>query len=161
MPVLSICHDATIWFNEPLELPSICKYAAVSLACRGRVVERFPHLANEVELLHNAVDLEAFGPHAPLPVRPQRALILSHSNSHIPAIRAACATIGVKVDALGSGVRNVVADLPTRLVQYDLVFAIGRMALEALRRRLRRRGRRSSGARGDGYNGRCYEMARQ
>jgi hypothetical protein len=133
VPILSICHDATVWFNEPLYLPTICKYAAVSLACRDRVARQFPYLAGDIELLHNAVDLDAFRVRAPLSIRPQRALIVAHrNNGHIPAIRAACARVGVDVDAVGSGVGTVVEDLPARLVQYDLVFAIGRMALEAL-----------------------------
>ena len=31
VPVLSICHDATIWFNKSFELPSICKYGQLVL----------------------------------------------------------------------------------------------------------------------------------
>ena len=63
---------------------------------------------------------------------PRRALILSHRNNHLAVVRAACAHLGLEVDALGAGAGEVVADLPDRLARYDLVFAIGRMALEAM-----------------------------
>jgi hypothetical protein len=132
VPVVSICHDATVWYNEPVELPGIGKYAAVSLACRDRIARRLPHLADDVELLHNAVDLEAYHSRGAPAARPPRALILSHRSNHITAVRAACAHLGLEVDALGAGAGEVVSDLPARLVQYALVFAIGRMALEAM-----------------------------
>ena len=131
VPVLSICHDATIWYNEPLDLPTIFKHAAVSLACRDRILGRLPHLADNVELLHNAVDLGAYRTRGALAAQPRRAL-LSHHGNHMPAVRAACAHLGLEVDALGAGAGQVVADLPARLVHYDIVFAIGRMALEAM-----------------------------
>jgi hypothetical protein len=132
VPVVSICHDATIWYNEPIELPSIGKYAAVSLACRDRIARRLPDVAGDIELLHNAVDLDAYRTRGALAAEPRRALILSHRSSHQPVVRAACAHLGLEVDALGAGAGEVVADLPARLVQYDVVFAIGRMALEAM-----------------------------
>jgi hypothetical protein len=132
VPVVSICHDATIWYNEPIELPSIGKYAAVSLACRDRIARQLPHLPDDIELLHNAVDLDAYRVRGALPAKPRRALILSHRSNHLAAVRAACAALGLAVDALGAGAGEVVSDLPARLVQYDLVFAIGRMALEAM-----------------------------
>jgi hypothetical protein len=132
VPVLCICHDAFVWYNEPVALPAILKYAAVSVACRDRVVRRFPQLADNVELLHNAVDLDAFKIRPALPSNPRRALILTHDQAHITAIRAAGRRMGFSVHALGRGVGKVVADLPARLVEYDLVFTTGRMALEAL-----------------------------
>ena len=132
VPVFSICHDATAWFNEPLHLPTIRKQAAVSLACRDRIVQKIPKLAGRVELLHNAVDLESFHARASLPSRPKRALILSNHVIHAPGVRSACTEAGLDVDLLGPGVGRVVDDLPSRLLGYDLVFATGRMALEAM-----------------------------
>ena len=132
VPVLSICHDAIAWYNEPIDLPSVRRYVAVSIACRDRIVQNLPRLAGEIELLHNAVDLEAFRARGALPEKPKRALILSHHDGHLAAVRRACSRIGLQTDALGTGVGKEVADLPARLVNYDLVFATGRMALEAL-----------------------------
>jgi hypothetical protein len=47
-------------------------------------------------------------------------------------VRAAAAATNLSLDELGPGVGTVVDDLHTRLQQYDIVFATGRMALEAL-----------------------------
>jgi Glycosyltransferase Family 4 len=132
VPVVTICHDARVWYSEPLDLPNIQKQLAVDDACRERIATALPHLAEHVEVLHNSVDLDQFRPRARLPHRPRRALILTKHASHVDAIRAACADIGLSVEALGSGVGREVDDLPARLPEFDLVFATARMALEAL-----------------------------
>jgi hypothetical protein len=132
VPVISICHDATIWWDEPVDLPSIKRYCAVDLACRARITHRFAHLADRVELLLNAVDLVRFQPRPPLPDRPKRALILAKSRTYLAAIRAACKQHGISVDAVGPGIGREIADLPSRLSEYDLVFATARGAWEAM-----------------------------
>jgi len=60
-PAISICHDSTIWYNEPVDLPSV-RHLAVDPACRDRITSRFAHLAERVEILHNAVDVNHFTP---------------------------------------------------------------------------------------------------
>jgi hypothetical protein len=131
-PVVSICHDATIWFDEPLDLPAIRRHVAVDLACRDRIVRRFPTLTRRVEILHNAVDLARFKPRATLPARPKRALILAKHADYVEMVRVACLGHGLQVDAVGPGVDRTVADLATRLTAYDVIFATARAALEAM-----------------------------
>jgi glycosyltransferase involved in cell wall biosynthesis len=132
VPVISICHDSFIWWNEPVDLPSIRRYCAVDLACRARIVHRFAHLAERVELLHNAVDLDRFKSRPSLPDRPKRALILAKGPTYLAAIRAACQPHGISVDAVGPGVGHEIDNLSSRLFEYDLVFATARAALEAM-----------------------------
>lgn len=131
-PAISICHDATAWFNEPIDMPAIRRQAAVDFACRDRVAGRFPHLAREIALLHNAVDLDAFRPRAPLPAKPKRALALAKFPTYVDAVREACAQRGVELSLLGPAGGPLVDDLPNHLRDYDLVFASARSALEAL-----------------------------
>jgi hypothetical protein len=130
-PAISICHDSTIWYNEPVDLPSV-RHLAVDPACRDRITSRFAHLAERVEILHNAVDLDAFRPRSPLPRRPKRALILAKHPSYLEAVRAACSQRGLDVDVVGPAVGNIVDDLPSCFRDYDLVFASARTAIEAL-----------------------------
>ena len=130
-PAISICHDSTTWYNEPVDLPLI-RHLAVDLACRDRITSRFAHLAERVEILHNAVNLDAFRPRPPLPQRPKRALILAKHPSYLEAVCAACSQRGLDVDAIGPAVGKVVDDLPACFHNYDLVFASARSAIEAL-----------------------------
>ena len=133
VPAISICHDATVWFSEPVDLPSIRRHVAVDFACRDRIANRFPHLADRIEILHNAVDLDAFQPRAPLPEQPERAVILAkHPGSYLDAVRAACAQRGLALSIVGPAAGNEVDNLPAFFRECDLVFASARSALEAL-----------------------------
>lgn len=132
VPVVTICHDANVWYNEPVELPQIKRYLAVDRACRERVLSRISALAHEVAILPNAVDLKRFERRGPLPPAPRRALVLSKQSNHVPQITEACAQEGIELELLGSGVGIEVDDLPERLREFDLVFATARMALEAI-----------------------------
>jgi glycosyl transferase family 4 len=131
VPAISVCHDATVWFSEPIDLPSIRRHVAVDFASRDRIANRFPHLGERIAILNNAVDLERFQPRAALPPRPRRALVLAKQTNCLAAIRAACRQRGIPVETVGPAVTEEVSDLASRLREHDLVFASARGALEA------------------------------
>jgi hypothetical protein len=88
-----------------------------------------------VSVLLQFVDLEKFRRRAPLPARPRRALILCNQtkeNDYLEAARAACGRAGVSLDVYGLGVGRPHARPEELLAGYDVVFAKGRTALEAL-----------------------------
>ena len=130
-PAISICHDATVWYNEPLALPSIRRHVAVDLACRDRIASAITDLDRPIEILPNAVDLEAFQQRAPLPHRPTRALVLAKVPNYLDAVRDACAQRGLELSIVGPGI-NEVSNLPAYFHSHDLVFASARSALEAM-----------------------------
>ena len=132
VPVVAICHDANVWYSEPIQLPQITTYLAVNTACRDRVLSRTNLLPHQVAILPNAVDLKRFERRAPLPPAPRRALALTKQSNHVPHITEACAQEGIELELLGSGVGAEVDDLAGRLRDFDLVFATARMALEAM-----------------------------
>jgi hypothetical protein len=86
-----------------------------------------------VQVLLNFVDLKTFLPRPPLPLRPARALVFSnYARAHAAHVRRACAEHGIEVDAIGVSV-GAESDAPgDRLGAYDLVFAKGRCAIEAM-----------------------------
>jgi len=131
-PAISICHDATVWFNEPLDLPTIRRHVAVDFACRDRIASAMPNLDGQIEILQNAVDLDSFQPRAPLPRRPARALVLAKGPSFLDSVRDACAQRGLELSIVGPGIGNEVDDLPSYFRSHDLVFASARSALEAM-----------------------------
>ncbi|HWR97935.1 MAG TPA: glycosyltransferase [Candidatus Methanoperedens sp.] len=133
-PVLSFCHGLLPWEELPARLPTVARYVAVDLACRDRLVVECGIPPGEVSLLFNFVDLARFRPRPPLPQRPRRALAFGNPASErtfLPALRAACAARGIALDAAGEKTR--VLERPEEaLGAYDLVFAKGRAAMEAM-----------------------------
>jgi hypothetical protein len=134
-PVVNFCHGWVPWEEMPLHHPAVRRYVAVDEVCVDRLVREEGIPQDRVELLLNFVDLTRFQPRPPLPPRPRRALVFSNSATAVGyarAIRAACDAAGIDLDIVGAANGNATEAPETLLRDYDLVFAKGRTALEAL-----------------------------
>jgi hypothetical protein len=134
VPVISFCHDATHWLETPPAGAVMAQYVAVGEACRDRLVMQHGVPSEQVLILPNAPDLERFRPRAPLPRRPARALAFSNywSKPKAQVLEAACRECGIALDVVGFGMGTHSVRPEELLVQYDLVLAIGRCALESI-----------------------------
>jgi glycosyltransferase involved in cell wall biosynthesis len=135
VPIVHFCHGWLPWEETPLRHPSIRRYVAVDDVCRDRLVREEGVDPARVEMVLNFVDMERFQPRAPLPARPARALVFSNyatEDGYVRAIRSACSQIGVALDVVGNLRGNPSASPETLLAAYDVVFAKGRSALEAM-----------------------------
>jgi hypothetical protein len=130
VPAVYSCHSPIFEVEVPLPHPQIRRWIAVSDLGRTRCLSRGVP-AERLSVILNAVDLLRFRPRGPLPARPRRALLLTKTHGLLAMVRAACDAAGIALDALGPGVGHITDRLEDELPQYDLVFATGRMALEA------------------------------
>ncbi len=135
VPAVFFAHDWNAWWDVPPRFPRIYLYVAVDdlLLDRLALEEGLPR--ERLRVLLNAVDLARFVPRDPLPAKPRRALLFSHTASRGEArkvVEAACGRAGIPLDVAGAGA-GWISDRPEKmLARYDLVFARGRCALEAL-----------------------------
>lgn len=136
VPCLYFCHGWLPWEEAPPQFPRILRYVAVDYTCRDRLIYEHAIAPDQIEVLLNFVDLERFQPRStPLPPTPQTALVFSNTasqNTYLSLIRTACTQLGISVDVVGSGSGNVCLQPEQILGNYDLVFAKGRAALEAM-----------------------------
>jgi hypothetical protein len=87
----------------------------------------------QVRVHLNFADLQRFQKRVPLPDRPARALVFSNNaREHLWAVQKACACMGITVDAVGESVGTSSAEPEALLGNYDIIFAKGRCAIEAL-----------------------------
>jgi hypothetical protein len=133
-PAIFVCHDHTYRMDRAPLHARVRRHFGVSLACVQRLCrDGVPREA--ARLLLNFVDLRRFEPRPRLPPRPRRALVFSnyaHAETHLPAVREACRRAGLELDVIGERAGTSV-DRPERVLgQYDLVFAKGKAAMEAL-----------------------------
>jgi hypothetical protein len=128
VPQIYVCHDPQAEHSAPPRLPQVRRYLAVDEIC----AERMGTVSSEVTLLPNAVDIGRFGQRPRLPERPRRALLLSKTKGHLEEVKKVCQQFELSLDTLGVAFNNEVDDLPQRLMNYDLVFAVARTALEAM-----------------------------
>lgn len=135
VPGVSVCHGWLPWDDTPVHFPRIARWVAVDDTCRDRLVVEHGMPEAQVRVFLNFVDLERFRPRAPLPARPTRALLFSNyvrEEVHLAPLREACQRSGVALDAVGLSLGNPHAQPELLLGQYDVVFAKGRAAIEAL-----------------------------
>lgn len=135
VPAIYVCHGWLPWEEAPPRFPRILCYVAVDLTCRDRLVYEHGIPEERMRVILNFVDLHRFLPRAPLPVRPQRALVFSNQaqeSTHLGVVRDACVRTGLSLDVIGRDAGNECHQPEEILGQYDIVFAKGRSALEAL-----------------------------
>lgn len=134
VPSIYFCHGWIIDEEKPLHFPRILRYIAVSQACYDRLILSGIH-ESKIQILLNFVDLERFTSRMPLPSKPKRALIFSNQANEqnvVPIIRKACLMSGIQLDVVGTKANNSIEHPESILGYYDLVFAVGKSALEAL-----------------------------
>jgi hypothetical protein len=135
VPAIFVSHGWTKWLDVPLRHPRVLNHVAVDGPTRDALVGRHGIPADRVRLIPNFIDLHRFKARGLLPDRPRRALVFSHyasEDTYVPKVRQACRTRGVALDVMGYGVGRPIRRPEEVLGDYDLVFAKGRAALEAL-----------------------------
>ncbi len=135
VPAVFVCHDWEAWCDEPPRFPRLLRYVAVDDTCRDRLMLEAGIEERRVEVLLNFVDLDRFRGRSALPPKPSRALVFSNLASEanaLPAIREACRRHAIALDAVGAAAGRAVSKPEAILGDYDLVFARGRSALEAM-----------------------------
>jgi hypothetical protein len=131
VPAVRVCHG---WSDErPHLFPRIFRVVCVDQTVRDRAVCEWGVPESQIVVVHNFVDLARFAERPPLPARPRRALVFSNAAArHLAVVRRACAVQDIILDAAGQSV-GAAAGRPEELLgRYDLIFAKGRSALEAL-----------------------------
>lgn len=134
-PAVYFCHGAVPWEEKPFRFPQILRYVAVDEPCRERLIVDGGVPEEDIEIVFNFYDSSRFLPRPPLPARATRALAFGNVFTEaggLPALREACNACGLTMDAAGLGVDRVAAEPGPLLAQYDVVFAKGRSAIEAM-----------------------------
>jgi hypothetical protein len=132
-PAVFVCHDRNSRFDAPPVFPSIRRWVAVDQNCRERLTQAgLPE--DRIAVLYNWVDPERFAPRRTLPLEPRRALVFSNYTAPetVAVLETVCARRSISLDVVGTGAGNVTGEPERVLPEYDVVFAKGRSALEAM-----------------------------
>jgi glycosyltransferase involved in cell wall biosynthesis len=132
-PAIWMSHGRVDWFDTPPKSPRIYRYVVVDETRRRLLTQKHGVPEKSILLLPNGVDLDRIPARpAGLPERPERAVSFSGKTAHLATLQIACSRAGIKLDALGVGVGRLTPNPEELLVKYDVAFATGRSALEAL-----------------------------
>ena len=132
-PMLFTCHGVLPWQEQPLSAAlGITRYVAVSEETRDHLVRRHGVVEREVAIVRNGIDLDRFQARAPVAAHPRRALILSNymRGEQRAQIRRVCRGLDITLREVGA--RDALWAVEDELNWADLVFGLGRSALEAM-----------------------------
>jgi hypothetical protein len=135
VPAVHMCHEWLPAPHAPPRFPRIRRYLATSRACRELLVTEHGVPEDRVRTLLDFVDLTRLNHRRPLPQYPSRALVAcgeSGVTAHLRVVEEACARMGLALDVDGAGPRARPSPLHGVSSRYDLVFACGHTALEAM-----------------------------
>lgn len=133
-PAISYCHGWIPWQEAPLRVSSVVRYIAVDEISRERLIDEGGIDPDKIDLVLNFFDGRRFLPREGSPPA-RRALAFGNpfSEEHdVPVLREACARCGFELEVAGTDSGHVEAVPETRLGQYEIVFAKGRAAIEAM-----------------------------
>lgn len=131
-PTIFVCHDFVAWHDAPPRLANIVGFAAVGDATHDRltIVNGIPSL--NVNLIENGVDMDRFKPGPNLPALPRNALIIAKSTDQIDPILDACSMRGIAATVVGPAIGKLLQAPETVMPEFDLIFASGLTAIEAM-----------------------------
>lgn len=134
VPIVHACHGWLPWQEAPLYLPSSRRFVSVARLTREYLVTSRIN-PERIAVIPNFVDLGRFRRRQDKAVAPRRVLAFgSRWNPSDPAFQAVarvCQRRGLEFLAVGSGMGNSTDRPEDLLPSFDVVFALGRSALEA------------------------------
>lgn len=131
VPVIFFCHGIG-GAEEPIEHPQIKKYVTVSHYIREIITAKI-HPEN-VEVIYNWVNTDFFVKKEIIQEKPLQALVFSNSLPQDKGwmIQRACNKMDISIKALGGHV-NMNVSKPERIIpEFDIVFAVGKSAIESM-----------------------------
>ena len=135
VPAIYQSHGA-VWRTWCPKHPRIYRYVTVSSTLRERVIAESCLDPERVEVLLNGVDLKRFAWVRRPSATPLRALLFNsrheEGSATVAAIREAAARTGLELDLMGFHFATSTDEPEKLLPAYDIVFASGLSAIEAL-----------------------------
>lgn len=136
-PALFVCHDASYPFDIPILADRIYQHVAVDCATRDRLIA-YGISPENIELLINAVDTDQYNLRSEISKSPKNALIVvkgfyrpDRIEGYIQKIQSACEVYDIACNAIGIGIAKEIDNYWEVLKNHDIVFAVGRSAIEA------------------------------
>jgi hypothetical protein len=136
VPAVFVCHNPFAWIDHPPNIKRVRQFVAVDILRRDRLLSNSWIAPEDVSIIPNGVDTNRFrSRNTPLPARPQQALLFSNyatSTNYGAHLVSLASSLGLSLDVMGTGFAAACEAPERQLVQYDIVFAVGRAAMEAM-----------------------------
>lgn len=136
-PAVYVCHGWFPWEEMPPKFSNIKQYVAVGDLTRTHVSNTCSVPREDIKIIPNFVDLEKFRMKAAVNPKPLKAAIFGNGftpqHDFVRIVAQGCRESGIKtLDFYGLSAGNPIVNPETVLAGHDIVFAVGRCAIEAM-----------------------------
>ncbi len=136
LPMFFMAHGSKAFLEFPPQVDiNVTQYAAVSERVKEVNLRQHGVSAKSILTLNGIIDETRFFPTTPIAPQLKRALVISNhlDNKSIKPIQLACQELGIELVCVGRFFKPVTNfELPVYINQADLVFTLGRGAMEAM-----------------------------
>jgi hypothetical protein len=133
VPVISVCHAWLADIEAPVALPQVQYYVGVDEACVDRIRHTVGVDPDRIRLVPNAIALERIPKRKrALPAKPAKAVAFGKAAKLVPMLEKICADRGMELRVIGGTPERLISNPEAMLVDFDLVFASARAALESI-----------------------------
>lgn len=136
VPAIYVCNGWKPWQELPPTFATIMAYVAVGDVTRERIVTSVRLEGRPIGVVPTFFDEELFLPRQEIPTQPKRAVLynnnLTPSDPLAREIALACRRRHISLDIRGADAGNATRHPDELLSGYDVVFAVGRSAVEAM-----------------------------
>lgn len=135
VPFVYMCHGQRPWVEQPPVHPQIALYVAVSQKLARHIATTLGLEEETVRVVRNFVDTRRFSRVRPAADGPPRRAAVFGQNlpaNEIATLERACRRRDISLETIGYAYGNPRLNPELFLPDYDLIFAIGRSALEAM-----------------------------
>ncbi|WP_134643068.1 glycosyltransferase [Pseudaestuariivita atlantica] len=135
VPAVHVWHGARPWVEEVPHHPRIVRRIVTSGRMRPLMAAEHGIPEDRIDLIPNTVDTDRFSHVRTVPDRPHSATLFGHGGFYAHELRMleeACVANGLTLEKIGYPYNNPRPRPEYALPDFDMVFAIGRSALEAM-----------------------------
>ena len=135
-PAILYLHGFMPALEKPFRHPRILRYLTIAESISRHWSSSYEMPADRFVTIPNHIDLDRFHQKSGLPPRPAKALIYAHARfpqEQLKILQNVCVKRGLELELAGlcNGPQGMLRRPEDHLPKYDLVFAVGRSALEA------------------------------
>ena len=134
-PAIYACHGVRPWVEQPPIHPQIQRYVAVSGKMAAYISSKHGIAESDIRIVPNFIDTERFSAvRQPLNEIPKKAVLFGQrfSQQDVTLLELACESHGIELEKVGPAYGNPRSNPELFLPDYDIAFAIGRSAVEAM-----------------------------
>ncbi len=135
VPAVYVCHGVRPWVEQPPLHPCIQVYIAVSEKLASHIAAKYSIPEDRIAVIPNFADTRRFSTVRSQNLdKPTKAVLFGQTfqAEEVQRLEDACKANGLVLDKIGAAYGNIRTNPELLLPDYDIAFAVGRSAIEAM-----------------------------